>query len=732
MANYSNKLLEKIDATHLPSLPHVLLKLLEVCHNEDSTFEDLAKIIRKDTALSAKVMSVVNSPIYGRVGKADSFEHNLIVLGMDAIKSIAISASIYQVFNQFSANAALDLKYFWRHSLTCATLAKLIAQKTAYGCAEEAYLSGLLHNVGQLVLWLNFPKEYAPVVVAERDEEQLLALEQKHLGTNHSEVGAWLVNSWELQSFMSDAVLYHHDPLERVLDAHQLVKVIYVANALSLDALVASGEALAIAQRVLGLEAADVEALSAKAAEKVAQVARSLDIEIDEQPGEAETETPPGERRKYRSAPLRAAAPSQSDNLKKLQLAREVRDIALLGSARRNAPEGDDEDALLATIQQSMYLLFGIQGALFFLYDPEYHLLYGKGGAEPRHRLVNELVTQLEPGKNAVVDALLQNAAKQVFPDAGGSLPILDEQLIRLTQREGILCLPMTVRGKQVGVIVIGVDKNQLPRLEKQAKLMTMFAAQSAATLEALRARLSQLRLAEAEKRGITDASARKIVHEANNPLSIMKNYIKVLQLKLDEKDPAQSDLGVIGEEIDRVAEILRGLTRGVEAKAREGTGVNLNEVIADLAKLSQEAVLKQNNIQLETRLSPDLPPIVTDRNKLKQILMNLIKNAGEAMTDGGRLTITTRDKINLDGVEYVEIMVEDTGPGIPPQVMTHLFEPVATTKGREHAGLGLAIVKNIVKELKGSISCRSAETGTGFQILLPRVLVKEATGKRG
>lgn len=729
MPHFSHKLLEKIDATHLPSLPHVLLKLLEVCHNEDSTFEDLAKIINKDTALSAKIMSVVNSPIYGKAGKNNSFENNLVVLGMDSIKSIAISASIYHVFNQFSANAALDLKYFWRHSLTCATLAKLLAQKTAYGSPEEAYLSGMLHNVGQLVLWLNFPKEYASVVVAERDEAQLIALEEKHLGTTHSEVGAWLVNSWELQSFMSDAVLYHHDSLERVLDAHPLVKIIYVANAMSLDALVESGEASAIAQRVFGLDVNDVDDLAGKAFDKVKQVARSLDIEIDEMPSGDEA-IPSGERRKYRASPARAsAAATQSDNSKKLQLAREVRDISLLGAARCVTTEGaDDEDAVLTSIQQGMHLLFGIQGALFFLYDAEYRLLYGKSGGEPSLRMVNELMTALEPGKNIVTDTLLQNAQKQAFLSPEGNQPILDEQLIRLTQKEGVMCLPMMMRGKRVGVMVIGIDKKQMPRLEKQSKLIAMFAAQSAATIDDFRTRSSQLRLAEAERRSVTEINARKVVHEVNNPLSVMKNYIKVLQLKMGEKDPVQDDLGVISEEIDRVAEIVRGLTKGVEPKGHDGNGVNINEVISDLVKLTQEVALKQSNITIETRLGKDLPAIVTERNKLKQVMMNLIKNATEAMPGGGSLIVTSRDKLNVDGVEYVEIVVEDTGPGIPPEVMTHLFEPVATTKGRAHAGLGLAIVKNIVKELRGSISCRSSDAGTSFQILLPRTLTTEVT----
>lgn len=728
MPHFSNKLLEKIDATHLPSLPHVLLKLLEVCHTEDSTFEDLAKIINKDTALSAKIMSVVNSPIFGKSGKTNSFEHNLVLLGMDSIKSIAISASIYHVFSQFSANAALDLKYFWRHSLTCATLAKMLAQKTAFGCPEEAYLSGMLHNVGQLVLWLNFPKEYASVVVAERDEAQLIALEEKHLGTTHSEVGAWLVSNWELQSFISDAVLYHHDSLERVLDAHQLVKIVYVANAMSLDKLVENGEASAIAQRVFGLEASDVDELAGKAFDKVKQVARSLDIEIEEMPSDEEA-VPVSERRKYRASPVRAnAAATQSDSLKKLQLAREVRDIALLGGVRSATTEVVDEDAVLTSVQQSMHLLFGIQGAFFFLYDPEYQLLYGKSGGESRHRLVNELMTALEPGKNIVADTLLQNLQKQAFLSPEGNQPMLDEQLIRLTQKEGVLCLPMTVRGKRVGVIAIGIDRKQMPSLEKQSKLIAMFAAQSAATIDDFRARSSQLRLAEVERRSMTEINARKIVHEVNNPLSVMKNYIKVLQLKMGEGDPAQEDLGVISEEIDRVAEIVRGLTKVVEPKGRDGGGVSINDVISDLVKLTQEAALKQSNIMIETRLSKDLPPIVTERNKLKQIMINLIKNAMEAMSGGGKLTVTTRDKLNVDGIEYMEIVVEDTGSGIPPEVMAHLFEPVATTKGRAHAGLGLAIVKNIVKELSGSISCRSSEVGTSFQILLPRILATEVS----
>jgi signal transduction histidine kinase len=98
------------------------------------------------------------------------------------------------------------------------------------------------------------------------------------------------------------------------------------------------------------------------------------------------------------------------------------------------------------------------------------------------------------------------------------------------------------------------------------------------------------------------------------------------------------------------------------------------------------------------------------------------MKNAVEAMEQGGTITITTHDNVILDGKAYIEIQVIDDGPGIPTEIMHQLFTPVASTKGGAHSGLGLAIVKNLMDELSGHISCASdAGQGTRFQLYLPR-----------
>jgi signal transduction histidine kinase len=136
--------------------------------------------------------------------------------------------------------------------------------------------------------------------------------------------------------------------------------------------------------------------------------------------------------------------------------------------------------------------------------------------------------------------------------------------------------------------------------------------------------------------------------------------------------------------------------------------------------------------------LDPSLPPVVTEKNSLKQIFINLIQNASEAMPHGGNLYISTRyDSKYLEAkleqgkrsdLGNVEIIIRDDGPGIPDSLKSQLFEPFITSKGEAHAGLGLSIVYNLVKGLKGTITCRSdTKNGTSFTIVFPLVQNQES-----
>ncbi len=709
MAPAASQLIQSLETSNLPSLPHVLLRVLDACNRNETSLRAIAEIINKDTALSSKVIGASSSALFGKPNNITTFEQKLIMLGLDMVRTIAISSSVYQVFSNISSSPEFDLKSFWGRSLTSATLAKLIAQEIAYPHPEEAYLTGLLLDVGQLVLWSNFPKQYATLSADVVDDVQLMQRETEEIGSNHCEVGAWLAGSWHLNSFMADAVLYHHVLAARVADAHPLIRIAHVANSLSL-ASPDDEERLADGAALLGITLEDSRRMMDTARGLVTEIAQSLDIEIDTGAGVAEdgatAEKP--DRDKFRQ--------------KRMQLALEVRDIALVdGIALGVTSAPPSLDGILLAIQRSLYILFGFQNSVFFLRDQETGALHGKSLAW-QQELVNEMVIPSKKGNSIVTDVLFTRSADSSFAAAGnGALSVLDDQIARLMRVEGFYCQPLIVQDVVVGAMLFGLARVQLPQAEKQRKLISMFAQQAAQTLAAWHVANEQVQRIEFEAMSASRAKARQMVHEANNPLSIIKNYIKLLGMKLPQEDSAQGDLAIIREEIDRVAKIIRQVSEAAEAYANPLEELSVNGVIQDLYKIFLEALFVQHHVAVQTKLDPSLPVIVTDRDKLKQVLINLMKNAVEAMQEGGLLIISTRGNIMRDGNEYVEISLVDNGPGIPAHIMADLFKPVSSTKGKGHAGLGLSIVKNLVDELKGRIFCQSNEiSGTAFHILLP------------
>lgn len=252
---------------------------------------------------------------------------------------------------------------------------------------------------------------------------------------------------------------------------------------------------------------------------------------------------------------------------------------------------------------------------------------------------------------------------------------------------------------------------------------MLLFGREVANALEGHRARLRRESSLLAEAFAEIHAKTRQIVHEANNPLSVLRNYLAILAKKLGSEVAANEELRILEEEVERMGELLQRL--GDLGEPRETAGaIDLNQLLKELLQLLIDTGYLPDNIEALTNLDVALPPIETDRNAVKQILLNLLKNAVEAMPEGGKIWLRTRDYVYLDDREYVEIAVSDSGPGIPPHVLARLFQPVESTKGPGHSGLGLSIVRNLVRELNGLISCHSSDThGTAFRILLPREL---------
>lgn len=689
-----NPLLARIETSRsLPTLPHILLLLIETCNRREKGIKDLAKIINQDPSLSERVLRLVNSAHYSLKQKISSIEQALLMLGMDAVKNIAISSSVCQVFGRSPRKNGFNLKLFWWHSLTCAVLARLLAAKTQYPSPEEAFLSGLMHDIGKIVLWTNFEEQYAPALKAHglRSDELLGA--ERRLGLTHPEAGAWLVGRWDLRSFMTDAVRYHHDPPDRVADSFPLVRIVYAANILC-PSDPAADPGYAQAARVMELDPQDLRALREKAEAEVRGTARSLEIEIE----------PPAE-------PVSPA--SAADQRKARELVRLVRDYSLLQAICEGFLKASGAQPILEAVRRGLAVLFDLSRVLHFRLEGQALVSDPLNGLDGG----NGLVIPFQESSSLAARSLMRGEVlSSLDRGTGGPPTIYDEQLARLLGGEGILFLPLQAEQERLGVLAVGIRAEERQHLAARNTLLRLLANQASLALYARRVQEQRAEHVREERLAASSALARRIVHEAQNPLGIISNYLSILSTKLKANASIQDDLRIVREEIRRVSQIISELASFAAPGQVEKEPVDVNGLIADLAKISQESLWEMSRVRLELSLDPLVPAIHTAKDKLKQVLLNLIRNGAEAMSAGGTLRLETRYREEQPG--RIEILVLDQGPGIAEEVRARLFEPFVSTKG--HEGLGLAIVHGILKELGGSIDCETAATGTVFRIGLP------------
>jgi len=710
-----NSTLKKITTLkNLPTLPHILLKLIEACNRKGGSLKEVSLIVEKDPAISVKILKIVNSAYYGLPKKVENIDQAVTLVGTNPIRNIAICASVHEAFSRVKGNNTFNLKLFWWHSLKCAVLARLISKKIRYSHPDEAFLAGLLHDIGKLVLWANFLQQYENLLDVYHNQDESLLAAEENLAANHCEIGAWLLNRWNFKPFLADSVLYHHEPQNRIATALPLVQIVNAANALAREPIREKEKIFAVAKNIFQLGAAEVEELLSLSAKEAQAVALSLNIEVE--------------------PPPRPQDPvSEKDFKKKTELVEKVQDISLLFGTLQNLLVAEDQAAILEVVQQGLWLLFDIDNLVFFLYDPEKKCLVGKTApADKRFSEIDDQIIPLEMENSLLLACIRQGKPLDTFSLPHGQSPVLmDVQIARLLNKQGMVCLPMFVHKEPVGVIVIGLDQVDFSHLSDHFTLLTLFAGQAASALQADYHRCNRLKIIQSERIRASSAIARKVCHEVNNPLGIIKNYLNILGKKLARQDMAQDEIRIINEEIDRVSCILKELSDFSKENFSVTETVDVNLLISDLAKLAGESLEKNAGIQLNLDLAPSVPAVMAEKNGLKQIFINLIKNAAEAMPKGGELMIQTRHKYIPLGQHqenhgkkfqgYVEITFSDSGTGISDQIKSRLFEPYVSSKGASHAGLGLSIVHNIVKALNGNITCENKkDKGAVFKIELP------------
>jgi len=205
------------------------------------------------------------------------------------------------------------------------------------------------------------------------------------------------------------------------------------------------------------------------------------------------------------------------------------------------------------------------------------------------------------------------------------------------------------------------------------------------------------------------------VAHEINNPLSVISGWLQILQLEKPKGSEELETLGLMQQEVARIARIVKNLLSFARRQPSEFRFVDINAMISELIEFIGNQ-FRNENITVIAAPSIDLPFVWVDPNQLRQVLWNLANNARQAMKDGGQLFFSTHTG------DDVEIRVRDTGPGIPEETMARIFEPFFTTKqGSGGTGLGLSVSRGIIDSMGGRLEAESTPAvGTTFTISLP------------
>ncbi|HIJ96482.1 MAG TPA: HDOD domain-containing protein [Desulfuromonadales bacterium] len=204
-----NKELESMimGASDLPTIPVVATKVMQLIEDENVSAEELAKVVASDPAVAARVLKISNSSFYGCQRQIQTLSHAIVVLGFGTLKSLVVAASVKQVYQPYG----LTEKMLWEHSFGAGLAARMIAKETRRVSSEEAFLGGLFHDIGKIILNTMDSQRFQGVMqICYNDGVSFEEAERVAYPYTHAEVGGLVIKKWNFPDLLMNAVLQHH------------------------------------------------------------------------------------------------------------------------------------------------------------------------------------------------------------------------------------------------------------------------------------------------------------------------------------------------------------------------------------------------------------------------------------------------------------------------------------------------------------------------------------------
>lgn len=248
----------------LPPLPQVAAQVLRIAADPDASTEELQKVIGTDQALTAQILKIANSAMFGMMREVTTLTQAIMTLGFSTIKSVVIASSAKNLYSR--GTSGLQERLMWEHALVSALAGRAYGRALRFPRTEEVFLAALMHDIGKSVMAIKFPDRYGALIRGVYNEQlDGLRMELDTFGFDHAMVGEALLHSWNIAASIEQAARWHHDPLQAKEEHRKLVALVALGNQMALDKKIGLGqpESLAEATRealeILGIDEAILE-----------------------------------------------------------------------------------------------------------------------------------------------------------------------------------------------------------------------------------------------------------------------------------------------------------------------------------------------------------------------------------------------------------------------------------------------------------------------------------------
>lgn len=687
MSVSNHYVLNQLSSTRLPSISQVLVKLLALCQDDRTSVTELARLIGQEPVMAQKILSVANSPAYIHTGPHVKLETSLTAIGTDMVRILVINESIFQSFRALSRNVRLDLRAFWHHSLTTAMIAYHTAGYMGYEDGDQAYLAGLLHDIGRLALMTVIPEKYASLFY-RHDNKALYIQEVNSLGVTHADAGDWLIRYWKLDAAIAESVQCHHQPFDRIRDASPLVRVIHMANLLAHY----DEESPMIAQLMprYGLSQSTAREIMATVRQQVQQAADYLGIDISDI--EPDIEEP-------------ANLPTLSDPA---DMNQEI--LSLLNSTEfshffmRQTSRTHLQNALV----QAACNILKLNHALLFWYNPAENS-YTCITADP---LFQKCLGMRIP---AHADSVMQMAMDQKQPFFITSINQLttaeEKNLTLFADQPHWLLIPLSDANCSLGVLFGYLDPEQMHALRQKKWLFKNFTEQFMLAWHRLQETQKHIQQ-EAIPTGEKYRFSAEATSEANRSVTLIRNYLQFLNQKLQEQETPQNTAAVLKEEIAQLEQIMHDMVMPQHQES----------VPADMATLVSAAILKFRKahpavVIIEQRTVSEKNSVPhAPENLLRQILISLLRATLYAMKSESEIIITHGEQKERDGKPYYRLSVNYKEDPVSDIRRT----PQKNRQDNKQQELHMSMVYSLLNQIHARTYSHSDINGVLFDILIP------------